>query len=247
MSRLDSSPDFDGMRDLMDSLTSTTGGSGAVSMNENNQANRVTRRNDTAFVGNGSAPNYNPGSSTDTRQVQDFRRTLRLTTRSTPNSWSTASTKNSITRFMYAWGTANGVTVASQGFLTTAGGSLFDGTSNYSGASTYNMSPWGSSSVTLEYCGKISDTGSEFATVWTANPNSYLSYDTHHTRNPYTNGTTFPGGYDTVGSTNQTYNGSATYGGVTRWWQRYGGGIYSSFANGGIPSSANSAFYWSVS
>ena len=244
MGKLDSSPDFDGIRDILDSKTSTSGGSGSVSMSEQDTRDRVTRKNDAGFIGNGSAPHYNPGTATEARQAKDFRRTVRCTTRPAPNSWSTASTKSSITQYLYGWGTSAGVTVATQGNMTTAGGALWDGQTNYT-STARNMSDWGGS-VNLEFCGKIVGVGTEFATVWTSNPNSAISYTDHHTRQPYTNGTTFPGGTDTVGSTNQTMNSSVTYGGVTRWWQRYGGGIYSSFAASGVPSSTNSAFYWSV-
>ena len=56
MSTLDVSPDFDGIRDVLDSKTSTSGGSGSVAMNESDTRDRVTRKNGSALSLNGAAP-----------------------------------------------------------------------------------------------------------------------------------------------------------------------------------------------
>ena len=99
MSTLDFSPDFDGIRDVMDSLTSTSGGSGSVAMNETSMRQRVTRKNGSGMLANGSAPNYNSGTATEARQMADFRNTFRVTTGSPTPSYSVPSTKSSATTF----------------------------------------------------------------------------------------------------------------------------------------------------
>ena len=246
MSTLDASPDFDGIRDVLDSLTSTSGGSGSVAMNETDTRNRVTRKNGSAMAGNGTAPNYNPGTSTEARQMLDFKNTFRMTTSSSTPTYTVPSTKSSVSTSVYGWGTRLGNRIATTNNLNASWGSCWTGSTNHT-TSNVNLGPYGISSCTLESVGKHqTSSGTSVRIVTNTDPGS-SNMATFHVRSWYTNGITFPAGTDTRGGTGNAINFqySFTSPSDTGFLQQYGGGIYISFASTGIPSSASSAFAFS--
>ena len=240
MSKLDSSPDFDGIRDIFDSLTSTSGGSGSVAMNENDTRDRVTRKNDVGFAGLGSAPHYNTGTSTEARQAKDFKNTFRVTTGSPTPSWNVSATKSSQTNYWYGWGTVAGINVATLNQISLSRGSCWDGTTNHT-TGVVPLGDYGCSGHSLLAVGKIESIGSASFVVCT-NTDTGTDMNKFYTRSYY-GGT--PGGNEAIGSTGNVLNYQYTFGSNTAYRMQWGGGIYGNFATQGIPSSANSAFGFS--
>lgn len=250
MSTLDFSPDFDGIRDVLDSKTSTSGGSGSVAMNESHLRERVSRKNGSGMVGNGVAPNYNTGTASEARQAADFRNTFRVTTGQPTPSYSVPSTKSSATTYWYGWGTQIGVNVANLNYINVQTGKCWTGTTNHTNTAV-PLNPYSGPSVstTLDAVGaKISSGGSSGVLVFNADPRPSTGsgiFNTGHTRSHYTNGTDFPAGSETQGSTSNALNTNYTFNGNTRFYMQWGGGIYTGFLHGGIPQSGNSAFTFS--
>ena len=249
MATLDFSPEFDGIRDVMDSLTSTSGGSGSVSMSESDTRNRVVRKNGSGMIGNGPSPNYNPGTSTEARQMLDFRNTFRVTTANPTPTWSSTSTKSSVTNYWYGWGTQAGTQIATGNQINYTTGKCWTGSTNHT-SSVVPLNPYSGPSVstTLMAVGKVlSGPSGSFRVVTNADPRATTGSGimaTLGTRSWYSNGTTFVAGQDTV-SSNLTLAFEYTFSSGTGFMMQWGGGIYTSFAQGAVPSSNGSAFSFS--
>jgi len=246
MSTLDTSPDFDGIRDVLDSKTSTSGGSGSVAMNESDTRDRVTRKNGSALSLNGAAPNYNPGTATEARQALDFKNTFRITTGIPTPTYNAPSTKSSVTTSVYAWGTRAGIRIATSNLLNAASGKAWTGTTNYT-TSVIPLGPYGVSSCDLMSVGKYVSSGGTAVRIVTSNDPGSSNMNTIHFRSWYTNGITFPAGTDTRGGVSNAlaFQYSYTSPSDTGFLQQWGGGIYTTFAGNGIPTSGNSAFAFS--
>lgn len=249
MATLDFSPEFDGIRDVMDSLTSTSGGSGSVSMSELDMRKRVTRKNGSGMIGLGSAPNYNEGTATEARQMLDFRNTFRVTTATPTPTWSSTSTKSSVTNYWYGWGTQSGTQIATGNQINYTTGKCWTGTTNHT-STDVPLNPYSGPSVstTLKAVGRvISGPSGSLKIVTNADPRASTGsgiLDQVNIRSYYSSGSTNPAGQDTV-SSGLALAFEYTFSSGTGFLLQWGGGIYTSFAQAAIPSSNNSAFSFS--
>ena len=136
MGRLDRNVEWDGLRDVLDSSTSTSGGSGSVSMAD------LAQRQHRIFANNSLLADGTTYSSSGTDQAKDFRGMVRVNTASTAVSYSVPLIKGSAVTYLYGWSTAGGSQGLTASQTTTAGGSCWDGTTNHT---TSAMSVSGSS------------------------------------------------------------------------------------------------------
>ena len=145
---------FDGIRDVK----AGTSGSGAVSWQDQFQRTRtpgtqsgnpffpgvVPAYTDNAYEAKGTATGpvgsqTTTSTNTDQSSMRDFANTVCITTaaaRTTTVSYSTFKGSSNVTRSWYGWGTAGGWQAATDGDISTASGSLKDGTN------TYTTQPW---------------------------------------------------------------------------------------------------------
>lgn len=125
MGRLDNNVEWDGLRDVLDSSYSTSGGSGSVSMSDTEQRQHTVRANG-SDVASGTTV-----SSSATRQANDFRKMFRVRSATVAQSYGVPVIKGSITTYHYGWSTAGGAQSISGGNLSSNQGFCWDGNTNH--------------------------------------------------------------------------------------------------------------------
>lgn len=125
MGRLDRNVEWDGLRDVLDSSTSTSGGSGSISMKDTAQRQHRIFANDTLLA---DGTTY---STSGTSQAKDFRGMVRVNTASSAVNYSVPLIKGSAITYLYGWSTAGGTQGLTASLSTSAGGSCWDGNTNH--------------------------------------------------------------------------------------------------------------------
>lgn len=111
----------DGIRDLMEDLSSNGGGD-SVPINGDYISDRF------ALI-NGSANTSNSTSDTATKQFNDASRSIGYNAGTA--TWTTGSGKSSVSHSFVGWGTSGGVQGATNNGSTSQVGTLYDGSSSY--------------------------------------------------------------------------------------------------------------------